>query len=264
MTAPAFSLQGVEFGYRRGRTVLRDLDIQINAGDFIGLIGPNGAGKSTLLHLLTGWNPPTRGRVELHGRAIDSYTRLDLARQIAVVPQREDHCFSFTVEEVVLLGRYAHHPQSLSFEDDADRAIAREAIASVDLVGFESRPAEELSAGERQRMLIARALAQQAPIMLLDEPTASLDLFHQREILSLLSRLNRERGLTIIMVSHDLNLAAMFCRELILLADGRVVARGTPPQVLTPETLAPVYRVPLTVRPGEDGIPLIQMRRDDA
>ncbi len=261
MSTPLLEAQGVRFSYDGRTPVLPGTDFALREGDFVGLIGPNGAGKSTLLHVLSGWLRPSAGKVRLAGRPLRDYTARDLALHIAVVLQREEHTFAFNVLDLVLMGRFAHGAGTLGFESEADRGIALEALAQVGLEGFENRRASELSGGEYQRLAIARALAQQSPILLLDEPTASLDLAHQRHLYSLLDRLNREEGRTILVVSHDINAAAAWCRELALLQCGEVVRRGGPRELLRPEVLEEAYGVPVAVGELEGGQPLVAVRR---
>lgn len=257
MTSPIYQLEALSFHYTPSHEVLPRLDLEIREGEFLGVIGPNGAGKSTLLHLLSGLLRANSGTISFRDKPMRAWSRLELAREVAVVPQREEQCFSFTVEEIVLMGRYARQRGLAAFDDDEDRDVARAAIHSVGLGGFEQRLATHLSAGERQRMLIARALAQQTKVILLDEPTTSLDLHHQKNILSLLETLNGEKGITVVAVSHDLNLAAMYCRELVLLSAGNVVARGTTELVMQESLLSDVYQVPLKLQSTTGGHPFI-------
>jgi len=261
MTVPVFDLNEVVFAYDAARPVLRGFGMRLEAGQFLGVIGPNGAGKSTLVHLLSGWLAPTSGGVECQGRPMPEWKRRDLARTIAVVPQREEGAFPFTVEEIVLMGRYPHLAGPIGFEDEEDHRVARESIAAVGLAGFERRPMGQLSGGERQLVLVARALAQKTPILLLDEPTSSLDLSHQRRVFSLLERLNREQGITILAVSHDINLAALYCHETAVLAGGTFVARGRPDDVLSESLLSTVYDVPVTVFHSPEGRLTVGIRK---
>lgn len=261
MPPTVHELRGVSFAFPNGREVLSGCDFLLREGDFVAVIGPNGAGKSTLLNLLTGYLSPKNGEVNFRGKPLRAWNRRDLACHIAVVPQREETTFPFTVEQAVLMGRYIHQAAPFGFESDEDHAIAREAIAMVDLEGLANRRATELSGGEQQRLLIARALAQKSPVLLLDEPTSSLDIAHQQLVFSLLERLNRELGLTILTISHDINLAALYCKEIAILSDGCFVARGAPQEVLTETRLSEVYRASVSVTAGESGAPTVMLRK---
>jgi len=241
----AFALDGVSFG--------------IAAGEVFGVVGPNSAGKTTLLRLLTRVLAPARGAVLLDGRPVNTLGRSELARAVAVVPQDMPRPFPFTVEELALMGRYPHGP-SRFFEDADDRAIAREAMAATDVVALAAQPFEALSGGERQRALLARALAQRPRLLVLDEPTAHLDLRYQAETAALLARLNRERGVTVLLVSHDLNLAAEACDRLLLLGAGRIARLGAPAEVLERETLEAVFGCPVVVdKHPVTGRPTVQL-----
>jgi iron complex transport system ATP-binding protein len=243
--APALLAADVEFGYG-GAFRLVDVSLQVAPGEVLGVVGPNSAGKTTLLRLLSGVHAPWRGEVRLHGAPLSRWGRRGLAREIAVVPQEESIAFPVSVMELVLMGRFAHGRRRL-FEDARDLACGRDAMARVGVAGLASQPVDTLGGGERQRVLLARALAQEPRVLLLDEPTSHLDLRHQREIVGLLRRLNRETGLTIVFVSHDLNLAAELADRLLLLADGRVVRAGAPAAVLDAAVLEAVYGCPVWV-----------------
>ncbi|MCC6548411.1 ABC transporter ATP-binding protein [Candidatus Sumerlaeota bacterium] len=242
-----FELRGVSFSYDGRRLAIDGIDLQIEAGRITGIIGPNGSGKSTLLQLLSGWLDVERGQVALGGQNLCRLSRAELTRHVAFVPQREEGCFSFSVRESVLFGRYAANEGYRSFETEEDGRIADDALKLVEMESFASRAADRLSAGERQRMLIARALAQQTPALLLDEPTATLDLHHQRNLMRLLTTLAKVELKCIVIVLHDLNLAANYCDQLVLLDDGHIAAQGSARDVLKKEILEEVYRVPLVV-----------------
>ncbi|MBX3729676.1 MAG: ABC transporter ATP-binding protein [Candidatus Sumerlaeia bacterium] len=261
MSDALFDIERLSFAYPGRPPVLRDVSLRIARGDFIGLIGPNGAGKSTMLNLLTGWLRPTSGIVRFRGRALGEWSRRALAREIGVVAQAEEGIFPFTAEEVVLMGRYAHQPPLVGFDDPEDRAIARGVLALVGLEGFEQRPVGQLSGGERQRVFLARALAQCPQVLLLDEPTSSLDLNYKRDVFRLLERLNREQGLATFVVTHDVNLAALYCRTVIVLHDGAIRAAGPPDEILDEALLDSVYRTTVEVLRGADGAPVVTIRR---
>jgi iron complex transport system ATP-binding protein len=233
----------VTFAYRaQPGCVLAGISIETGRGNLAGIIGPNGSGKTTLLKLLAGTLAPSSGSVSLEGRPLSEWSRRQIARKIAYVPQETHASFDFSVLEIVLMGRYPHL-STFSLEGPEDLAIARQALAATGASAFEQRPFGTLSGGEKQRVVIAGALAQSPQIMLLDEPTASLDIGHQLEIASLLARLNRMQGVTMVLATHDLNFAASLCRQLVLLRDGRMLAFGPTEQVLTTEAVRALYDV---------------------
>jgi iron complex transport system ATP-binding protein len=243
MTVPALAAAGVSFSYQRGgRLILDAVTLDVPAGSIVGLIGPNGSGKTTLLRLLAGTLKPASGRITVAGVPVDALSRRELARRIAVVPQETHTAFDFSAIEIVLMGRYSHLGP-FAFEGADDLAIAREAMAATGTSAFETRPFATLSGGEKQRVVIASALAQAADVMLLDEPTASLDLGYQFEIAALLVDLNRTRGTTLVLSTHDLNLAATMCTEIVLLQSGRVLARGPTEQALTASNIRVLYGI---------------------
>ena len=255
---PSFQLEatGLSVGYG-GREILHQVTLRIAAGEIVGLIGPNGAGKTTLLRAMSGALPLQGGAVRLAGRDLAGLSRPEAARILAMVPQTVQWPVSFCVADFVSLGRRPHGPSWAPFRD-ADRWAVREALEWTDLVGYEERALDELSAGERQRVFVAMALAQTPGVLLLDEPTTHLDIHHAWHLLGILRRLNRERGLTILWSSHDLNLAAAFCRRLALMDSGRLVADGPPDRVLEAVRLSAVYRHPLQVlRPAPDQPPWV-------
>ena len=226
----------------RGRAALRDVSLDIEAGERVAVIGPNGAGKSTLLRLVAGLVAPVTGSVELGGTRIERLDRLAVARRLAVVPQLPSLPFATSVEEVVALGRLPHeHP--VRGMRPGDRAAVAAAIERVGVGHLLGRDARELSLGERQLVLLAMAVAQAAPVLVLDEPTVHLDLRHQVEVMELVGDLNTRDGTTILAVLHDLGLAAHFFPRLILLDRGRVVADGPPSDVLAPERIREVFGV---------------------
>jgi iron complex transport system ATP-binding protein len=257
---PAYEVRGLEVTLG-GQLVLGPLDLEIARGAFMGILGPNGSGKTTLLRALTGGVKPSAGSVVLEGRPPGTYRAVELARLVGMVPQQFSLDFNFTVAEMVAMGRYAHSGRGFPRATAADAAIARSpdataaaadgdavaaALEATGLTALSERLVTELSGGERQRALIAQTLAQETPILLLDEPLNNLDLNHQLEIMQLLGRLHA-RGKTVVVVLHDLNMAAQYCNELVLLDHGRVAARGTPGDILDPRLILEVFRVRVAV-----------------
>jgi len=243
-----------------GPRVLHDFTLTVRSGAFFGIVGPNGSGKSTLLHALSRALSPAEGRVLLDGS--DLYADLkarDAAQSLAVMPQETAVSLDFTVREVVRMGRAPHLPRRpFASETAADERVVTEALAAVGLTDLAGRIVPTLSGGERQRVLLARALAQQPDILLLDEPTSHLDLRHQSETLALAHSLAHTQKKAVLAVLHDVNLAAAWCDEIVLVSEGRIAAQGTPAEALTPETLLKVYGLRVRVAPAPGtGCPLI-------
>jgi iron complex transport system ATP-binding protein len=226
--------------------VLRNISFEVSRGEFMGVIGPNGSGKTTLLKVMDGLLDPGEGEIWIDGIPGRQFTRTELARRIAVVPQDTQLIFPFTVEEVVLMGR-APHLGKLRFEGEKDFRIAENAMRVTDTYSLKDRGMNALSGGERQRVLIARALAQEPRIMLLDEPTALLDIRHQVEFFDLIKTLNREQSLTVIAVTHDINLASNYCDRIILLQAGQIFAVGAPRDVIMESNIQDVYEAHVLV-----------------
>jgi len=233
----------VSFAYESAAPlVVSDVTVAVRRGEIVGLLGPNGSGKTTMLRLLAGTLTPTRGAVRIGDAPLSTLSRRELARRIAVVPQETHSAFDFSALEIVMMGRYPHLG-AFELEGADDLAIARDALAATGTAALESRQFATLSGGEKQRVVIASALAQAAEILLLDEPTASLDLGFQLDVASLLAQLNRDRGVTMVVSTHDLNLAASLCTTLVLLKAGRVIASGTTRDVLTQAHVRELYGV---------------------
>jgi iron complex transport system ATP-binding protein len=245
LVGPALVLTGVEAGYG-DRPVLRAIDLQVRPGEVLAIVGPNGVGKSTLIKAASGTLAPRRGQVNIAGQDLARMKPAERARRVSVVGQALNLPPAFTALDIVLMGRT---PYLGWFEREGfrDREIAREAMERTETEVLADRPIGQLSGGEQQRVLIARALAQKAPIMLMDEPTAHLDLRHQDAQLKLIRRLVREDDLAVLIALHDLNLVARFADRVALLSAGSVHAEGIPEDVLTPEHLAAVYGIEIHV-----------------
>ena len=254
----------LSFAYHGGAPVLDGVSLSINRGSVVGLIGPNGSGKTTLVRVLNGTLTPARGRVLLDNMPVTTMSRRDLARRIAVVPQETHVTFDFTVLEIVLMGRYPHLG-AFALEGPGDASIARKALAATGTAALEARQFATLSGGEKQRVVIASALAQSSDILLLDEPTTALDIGFQFEIASLLSALNRDRGTTMVVSTHDLNFAAMLCTELVLLKAGHVLAAGATKDVLTAANIRRLYDVDadVTFHPRAGHLTVVPLARTD-
>jgi iron complex transport system ATP-binding protein len=254
-------LRGVQAGYpgRRPGPVLRGVDLHVRAAEVVALIGPNGAGKSTVLRVASGVLRPTSGRVLLHGQDVGRLRPREIARQVAVVPQDGVAPAGMTVRELVTLGRTPHLVALLGARG-RDHAAVDQALALTDTVELSGRLVDELSGGERQRVLLARALAQEPRLLLLDEPTANLDLYHQVAMLEVVRRLARETGLAVLAAVHDLQLAALYCDRVALLSAGGVVGHGPPESVLTAPLLLSAFGQPVApLAHPTHGVPLVAL-----
>ena len=264
---PAYSIKELTFHYRthsagEKNSILKDFSCIIESGKILGVLGPNGSGKSTLLKLMARVLPVQRGAIYLFQEDLARLSQAEIARTVALVPQETQQSFPFTIAEMVLMGRFPHHSGfgGWHWEDSEDVLIAQAAMQDLDVAHLGGRLITDVSGGERQRAIIARALAQEPKVLLLDEPTAFLDLHHQLDIVRILRRLNRERGLTVVMVSHDLNLASQYCHQLILLNHGRIVKGGSPEDVVQPDILEAVYGCRVLVdRHPQSGMPRISL-----
>ncbi len=242
---PLFALDGVHVAVDE-RTLLHPLDLALPPGQVIGLIGHNGSGKSTLLKVLAGQLVPTSGQVQMDGRALSGWSSRAFARQVAYLPQTPPATGGLNVRELVALGRYPWHGALGRFTAQ-DRQKVDEAIELTETGALADRLVDTLSGGERQRAWLAMLVAQDAPCLLLDEPTSALDIAHQVEVLRLVKRLSHERGIGVIIVLHDVNMAARFCDELLALHTGRLIARGKPVDLVEPATLEAIYGVPMEI-----------------
>ena len=242
----ALSAEGLSYS-AGAQTLLDNVRLHAERGQFVGLIGPNGAGKSTLLRALSGMLVHQHGAVLLEGTDLRSMSSRDVAAGMALVSQIAPYTHGFTSFELVLMGRYPHLGR-FQIEGREDNRIARDAMRQTDTEEFADRTLDTLSGGERQRIFVSRALAQQPRILLLDEPTSNLDVFHQLKVLDLVRQLVDE-GLTAVAAIHDLQMAARYCDRLVLLSEGRVLAEGTPDEVLTPGAIESAFGVRCAVYP---------------
>ena len=258
----AVRAEGIRFRYvAGGPPVLDGVSFAAAAGEVVGLLGPNGSGKSTLLRVISGVLTPEEGTVELCGKPVGDLRRNEAARLVAMVLPEGGRELPFRVETLVLLGR-APYLGDLAWEGPEDFRIAREAMAMAGVAHLAERWFDELSLGERQRVLVAQGLAQEPRVLLLDEPVAHLDIRHQVEIHALLERLSREKGMCVVAVSHDLNLAAEFCDRLVVLSSGRVRAEGRPREVIEERLLGAVYESRVLVdRNPATGAPRVTLLR---
>ncbi|NIN73116.1 MAG: ATP-binding cassette domain-containing protein [Gemmatimonadetes bacterium] len=246
---PVFDVRGLRFSYEgAARPALDEVDLQVGAGSLYAIIGPNGSGKSTLLKLLLGALQPQDGAVSYAGRHVADWTRRALAQQIGAVPQGEEMAFPITVREMVAMGRYPYLGV-LGRPGPEDREAIDQAMERCDVIELAERPISRLSGGERQRALIARALAQRPATLVLDEPTVSLDIRHEMTIFELLAELTHRDGVTVVLVTHNLNLAARYADRLLLLDAGQPAAEGTPADVLSQEIIEKVYQWSVVVAP---------------
>lgn len=251
------SAHKISFTYPGDVDALDGVSLDVGSGEMVGIVGPNGSGKTTLVKILAGLIAPSHGSVLVDGRSMKERSTRERSREIAYVAQDTLIPFPYTALEIVLMGR-SPYLRALAFEDERDRAIARRAMEQTEVAAYADRCIQELSGGERQRVVLARALAQTPRIMLLDEPTTSLDIGHTVSFYSLLKKECRGKGLAVAAVMHDVNLAALVCDRIVLLKAGRVVSAGSPADVLTAKTLGGAFetdvRVSLDERTGRPSI----------
>lgn len=254
----AIEAKNIDFFYNATQ-ILHDVSMSLRQGEFLGIIGPNGAGKSTLLRLLCGILQPKKGTVGLFGASISAQSHKSIAQIVAFVPQETHFALNFTVEDIVSMGRYPYK-RAFQREDEQDRSAVENALGAANVAALRARPINSLSSGERQLVVIARALAQSPKVMLLDEPTSHLDLHHQHAIMDLLERLNKQ-GISIAVVHHDLNLASLYCENLILMHKGKIHTKGKPAEILNKSILREVYSTEVTIlRHPEKDVPQIFMQ----
>lgn len=253
--SPVVEIRGLEVSYtdaRARRVVLRGLHLVVTQGEFLALVGPNGSGKTTLLRAIAGTLPLDGGRVALFGTELDRWSRVALARRVAVLPQSLALPDGFRVAEIVEMGRAPHATRWFGSSGEDATAVER-ALADADALDLAERQADELSGGERQRVLVAMALAQEPELLLLDEPTLHLDIAHQAALLATVARLRARRGLTVIAVLHDLNLVAAHAPRVAVLGSGRVVSDGRPASVLRPDLVREIFGVVVDEAHTADG-----------
>lgn len=256
--APLLVAQNLRAGFDQ-RIVLNGIDFTLQPGEFVGLVGPNGSGKTTLLHALTGYMHSTSGTVQLRGRPIKSLSRADIARQVAFVPQFTETVYGFSVDEMVLMGRYPYG--GFGIVDSPQHArLAANALDQLGVSHLQGRIFNELSGGERQLVLLARALVQEAPILIMDEPLTALDLRHQFEVMQGLHNHARRSASAALATFHDLPAAARWCDRIILLKSGRIVANGPPREVITPANLETVYGIRAQINFNSDDEMLLTVR----
>lgn len=242
---PILSLRNVGFKY--GSTwALSNIHLDVLKGELVGILGPNGSGKSTLVRIMDGILPPQQGEILLKEKPLHGYKRGRLAKEIALVAQETSFRFSFTALEVVLMGR-SPHLKRLQFESKNDLKVALRSLEMMHALKLADRPIHELSGGEKQRVLIARALAQEPDVILLDEPTSFLDIKFKKEIFDLIATLAFEQGMTTVVVSHDIDLAALYCERLVMLKEGRIFQVGAPDEVITEPNIEAAYDCPVIV-----------------
>lgn len=255
MSDNVFQIRGLSFAYGK-HTVLKGLDLDLHAGRITTLIGANGCGKSTLFHLMTKNLRPDAGRILLRDQDISACRLRDFARQVAIVHQYNTAPADLSVEKLVAYGRTPYQTMGLSPDPEADAEKIRWALEITHTDKYRDKPVAELSGGQKQRVWIAMALAQGTQVLFLDEPTTYLDIRYQLQILHLIRQLNREYGMTIVMVLHDINQSLHYSDEIVAMSDGQVCAHGLPEEILTPQLIRRVYDVDLAIRPV-DGKPFV-------
>jgi len=241
----------IEFSYG-SKKVLDEVDFKIGHGKFVGLLGPNGCGKTTLIGLISGTHDLKYGEITISGTSVRNISARDMAKFLAVVPQSNTISFPFTSLEIVMMGRYPFKERFSKFLDK-DIEICLKCMSVTDTLQFAKRPVNMLSGGERQRVILARALAQQPKILILDEATSNLDIRHTTSFLATVKELSRVNGITVISAMHDLNLASMFCDEILMIGNSRILASGSVDHVLTKENIELAYKTPVKVKRQDDG-----------
>ncbi len=243
---PILETRGLYAGYG-GSPVVRGVELAVSEGEFVSILGPNGSGKSTLIRALQGLLKDTRGEVRLGGRSLAGMSRREIARLVAFVPQFFDLAFEFDVVEILTMGRYARQ-QRLAGLSAADREVVEDVLDMLEIRPLAEKKVAHLSGGERQRVFIGRALAQDTPLLFLDEPSSHLDINYGLEIFQLLERLQKERGKTILCAEHNINLVVPFSQKLVFLKDGRIVSQGAPQEMVTRDRIRDVFRADVDIR----------------
>lgn len=241
-------VEDASFGYTDER-IVKNMTFSVEKGEFFGILGPNGSGKTTLLKMVSGLLPLQEGKIEVDGKPVSSYSKKELARKVAVLPQLSPQVFPYTVKEMVSLGRYAHHKGLFRTWTEHDEEMVQRVMRETNIAAFQDNSVMEHSGGEQQRIFLAQALVQEPQILLLDEPTNHLDLAYQKELLDLLRKSAKESGLTVVAILHDVNLASLYCDRLLLLEDGGKKAMGTPDIVLSEEMINKVYETEVIKQP---------------
>ena len=241
-------IKGLSGGYG-DRNIVGDVSFTVNKGSMLGILGPNGSGKSTLMKLISGVLPSTSGDVQIDGKSIADFPAKELAKKMAVLPQLHAHAFAHTVRETVSLGRYPHQSGWFSSWSDQDEQAVVEAMRLMDISHYEKTQIDRMSGGEQQRVFVAQALAQDAAILLLDEPTNHLDINHQKELLDTIKKQAIEKELTVVSIFHDINLASMYCDQLLLLDRGEIIRIGEPHEVVREQDIEAVYKTRVSNHP---------------
>ncbi|HPQ70582.1 MAG TPA: ABC transporter ATP-binding protein [bacterium] len=241
MRNEAVTLKDLRFGYGK-REIIKGISLSIGKGEFVGIIGPNGSGKSTLIKMMTGFVNPDHGEVLLCDKPLHKIGRRKAARLAAAVPQEMVFHFPYKVGEFVKMGRHPYQGLTET-ENETDRRIVKDAMKATNTLSLKGRSVAQLSGGEKQRVVLASALAQDTQLLFLDEPTSSLDIHYQIEIYEILKKMNEEKGLTIAAVTHDLNLGSLYCDRLVLLVGGKIVADGPPDRIVNPATIREHFNV---------------------
>ena len=236
----SLQIKNLSFGYKKNQMILNNINLEIKQGEILGILGPNGTGKTTFIKCINNIHKPNEGRILYDGNNIMNLSQLNIAKIIAYVPQYTNNFFPMNVIDTVMMGRMPYVKKNYS---DEDKEIVFSIIKKMNLEEFAFRNIKEMSGGERQRVFIARAMAQQPNIIILDEPTSSLDLYNQLFILHTITQLAKENNITIIMTIHDLNLASMFCDNILMLKDAHIFAHGKPESILTAENIYEMYKV---------------------